>query len=314
MLAPVAAAMLEHAFWHHPQDGLAIFCRDNGFTQIWTPMTLPEQATVSDCCNLKPLMPACQGDGQFYVLTITRHGVQLYSGSHFGLEAIELPGATSIAEAISQTDGEHHSNMRSESSNGAARHFGTVVDDKSKERIVSYFRLIDTCVRAQLHTERAPLVVAGLDYLLPLYAEANQHPGLLDTGITGNPEQLPEKELHERTWAIVAPLFEKASAQARERYAQQRDGARSSWDLATVLRAAHHGRIETLFLAAEVNRWGVYDAVSDTFREDPTEGAADNGDLLNKALIYALSTHAHVEVVAKAQMPDQRDIAANFRF
>jgi len=76
MLAPVAAAMLEHAFWHHPQDGLAIFCRDNGFTQIWTPMTLPEQATVSDCCNLKPLMPACQGDGQFYVLTITRHGVQ----------------------------------------------------------------------------------------------------------------------------------------------------------------------------------------------------------------------------------------------
>ena len=315
MLSPVAAAMLEQAFWHHPQDGLAIFCRENGFRQLWAPMALPEQATVSDCCNLKTLMPACQGDGLFYVLTLTRHGVHLYSGSRFGLDAIDLPGSAAIEESLAQPDGEHHSNLRPGSgSSTGARHLGTVVDDQSKERILSYFRLIDTCVRALLHTERAPLVMAGLKDLLPIYAEANHHPRLMDAGIAGNPEQLPVKELHERAWAIVAPLFEQASLQARERYAQQRGGARSSGDLPTVLRAAHHGRIETLFVAADVNRWGTYDAVSDAFREELTEGAAANGDLLNLTVIKALCTHAQVEVVAKAQMPDHQDIAANFRF
>ena len=49
----------------------------------------------------------------------------------------------------------------------------------------------------------APLVLAGVDYLFPIYREANTYPHLLDKGITGSPEELTIKDLHRQSLSLV---------------------------------------------------------------------------------------------------------------
>lgn len=316
IIAPALTAIEHPDFWTHPGDGLALFCRESGFQHLWVPATMPEQAMVSEHCHIKPLMPLLQGDGRFYLLELTQHGVHLYTGSRFGLSEIALPGApASIDEALGHPESEHHTEVRTvhAAGRGAPHYFGTVGDERAKDRIKEYFRRVDTCVCGLLHDQRAPLVTAGVEYLLPLYWEVNHYPHLVQGMIPGNPDHLTSISLHDRAWAVVAPQFAKAADAARERYAPLRGSERASNDLSDILRAAVLGRVEDLFVASDCERWGSYDKGDDKLREhDPRW--PDDDDLLNLALISALATRAHVQVVPQALMPHQSVIAAVFRY
>ncbi len=317
ILAPAITLSGAAAFWAHPADGLALFCSADGVRHLWLPTVMPELAVVSGHCHLKPLMPLLQGDGRFYLLELTQHGVDLHVGSHVGLKSIPLPGAPpSIEEALGVSDTEHHAEVRRLHRSGEGSlvyNGGTVGDDDAKERIKQFFRKIDSCVCALLHAERAPLVIAGVGYLLPLYWDVNRYPFLIQAGITGSPEQNAMPALHDRAWEIVAPHFSKADDEAGERYAQLRGSARASDDLATVLRAAYQGRIEDLFVASDTERWGSYEVLGDKVREHEPRRANDD-DLLNVALLQAIATRARTQVLPRAQMPDGSDVAAVFRY
>lgn len=316
ILTPAITLTGASDFWTHPAHGLALFCRADDVRHLWLPGVVPELTVVSDHCHLKPLMPLLQGDGRFYLLELTQHGVDLHVGSHVGLQQIALPGApASIEEALGIGDTEHHTEVRTlhGSGQGTGVDFETVDDENAKERIRQYFRKIDSCVCALLHAERTPLVIAGVGYLVPLYWEVNRYPFLIQAGITGSPEQTPFATLHARAWEIVAPHFSKADDEARERYTHLHGSARTSDDLATVLHAAFQGRIEDLFVASDTERWGTYDVLSDKVREHEPRRAND-GDLLNIALLQALATRAHTQVLPRAQMPGGGDVAAVFRY
>ncbi len=317
ILAPAMELLETPAFWAHPQDGLALFCSDQGLRQIWLPVMMPELVVVGAHCHLKPLMPLLQGDGDFYLLELTQHGVLLHAGSRFGLRPIDLPGAPdSIEAALGVIDGEHRAEVRTlhGSVHGASVYSGNVGDEDAKERIKQYFRRIDASVCGLLHAQRAPLVTAGVGYLLPLYWDVNRYPFLIQAGISNNTDLVKVQTLHDRAWEMVAPHFSKADDEARERYGQLRSSDRASDDLATILRAVHQGRVEDLFIASDSERWGTYDALSDKLREHEPRAAHDS-DLLNTALIQALATRVRTQVVPRAQMPaGSSDVAAVFRY
>jgi hypothetical protein len=66
----------------------------------------------------------------------------------------------------------------------------------SKENIKRYFRRIDKGLHELVRDERVPLVLAGVDYLHPIYKKVNSYPHLMEAGVGGNPERLSAKELH----------------------------------------------------------------------------------------------------------------------
>ena len=316
MLGPVTKATQDPGFWAHPGDGLALFCGVDGFQHFWLPVAMPELVVVSERCHLKPLIPLLQGDGRFYLLDLTQHGVRLYTGTRFGLQPIELPGApASVEEALGPTDIERHTGERliNAAGQGSSRKFGTVGDERAKERIQEYFQRIDSCVCALLHGEHAPLVIAGVEYLLPLYAEMNHYPHLMAAGIPGNPHSSQTAILHERAWEVVAPHFAKAADEAGERYARLHGSGRTTGDMKTVLSAVTQGRVDELFVASDRERWGRYDVLHDEVREHEPRWP-DDEDLLNLALITALAIRSRVLVLPLAQMPDQQEIAAILRF
>jgi hypothetical protein len=125
-----------------------------------------------------------------------------------------------------------------------------------------------------------------VDYLLPIYREANTYPHLLEEGIEGNPDRLSGQELHDRAWALVGPRFDRKQKQAADQYRQLAGTGRTASELEQVVTAAHRGEVETLFVALGRHRWGRFDAEAGRVEEHEPPQPGDE-DLLNCAAVHA---------------------------
>lgn len=333
MLAPAQALLNDADFWRHLGDGLALFIAPDGtMTRYRLPLTFEELVTVTRRFHLKPLLRLLSGDGRFYILALSQGDLRLLEGTRDSVSEVSLSDVpTSLAEALSDEVMERqlrwHSlgnslgrgrpgRMHPGGVGGSAYHGTGGGEEDEKERIMRYFQVVDRGLRDLLE-ERGdiPLVLAGVDYLLPIYAEANSYPHLLGEGITGNPEMLSARELHSRAWALVEPMFQRAQQEARARFAQEsgREDGLASSDLKTVLQAAHQGRIAALFLPAGRRFWGVYRPGSGNVHVHP-EMQPEDQDLLDLAAVVTYSQGGAVYVVDEDEVPGGGDLAAVYRF
>jgi hypothetical protein len=168
-------------------------------------------------------------------------------------------------------------------------------------------------LREILREEDAPLVLAGVEYLHPLYHEANTYPHLIEKGIAGNPDHSRIETLQEQAWPLVEPIFQQAQAAARAQYERYAGTGRASHDLATIVPAAYDGRIETIFVALDQQQWGTYDPATRQLRMAQEPGATSE-DLLNVAAIQTFLNSGIVYVVEPDAVPGQGPVAAVFRY
>lgn len=279
---------------------------------------------VSDRFHIKPLLPLLSGDGRFYVLALSQNEVRLIQGTRYSVSEVDLEGVPeSLAEALRYNDPEKrlqfHTSTRTPGGKGerpAMFHgHGVASADDPKDYISRYFHRVDEGLRDFLQGEQALLVLAGVDYLLPIYREVNTYPHLVDEGIEGNPEELRAEELHERAWAIVQPLFLIAQKEAAAQY-RQLAGAGSeqaSNDLKEIIRAAYHGRVETLFVAVGLQQWGTFDPNTNAVQLHE-EAEPDDEDLLDFAAVHALLNGGTVYAVEPEKAPAEALLAAVFRY
>lgn len=87
-----------------------------------------------------------------------------------------------------------------------------------KQETLRYFQQVERGVRHATHDEHAPLLLAGIAYLLPIYRATNSYPQLLEEEIGVNCDDLGLEELHARAWALIAPHFGRVRTAAAERY------------------------------------------------------------------------------------------------
>ena len=189
---------------------------------------------------------------------------------------------------------------------------GVGIDD-TKDNILRYFRQVDRGLHEWLREERAPLILAGVDYLVPIYLEVNTYPQTLKDAVKGNPEALADEELHEKALDIIEPVFAGAAEEAVSRYRDLSATDLVSRDIKIVVPAAHEGRVETLFTAAGVRQWGTFDG--EEYRlELHGEAKPGNEDLLDLAAAQTLLHAGTVHVLAPEKMPDDSPVAAIFRY
>jgi hypothetical protein len=190
---------------------------------------------------------------------------------------------------------------------------GTGIDEH-KDNLLRFFRQVDAGIRTTLlRGQRAPLVLAGVEYLFPIYREASSYPHLVHEGIAGNPERLSAETLHRQAWSMLEPRFARAQEEAAARYRQLAGTGKTSTDVALVVPAAHHGRVEMLFTAREAQQWGTYDPEADRVHL-LAEGPPGSQDLLDLAVVEALTRGAAVHVVEPPRMPEPAAVAAVFRY
>jgi hypothetical protein len=180
---------------------------------------------------------------------------------------------------------------------------------------LQFCHAIDGALYEKLKNQKAPLVVAGVEYLHPIYQEGNTYPHLVEQGITGNPEILKPEELHDEAWQIVEPLFHKKEQEAMERYQELAgaDTGKASNDIKEIIPAAYFQRIDSLFVPVGRQMWGDFDP--DTMSVDlHPEPEPDDEDMLDFAAIHTLLNGGTVYAVEPEQVPEQAPAAAIFRY
>ena len=90
-----------------------------------------------------------------------------------------------------------------------------------------------------LREETTPLVLAGVEYLFPIYREANTYPYLLEQGVAGNPDKLKAETLREKAWGIVEPSVLQNQQEAAARYEELATTDRASTNISEIVPAAY---------------------------------------------------------------------------
>jgi hypothetical protein len=135
----------------------------------------------------------------------------------------------------------------------------------------------------------------------------------MEKGVTGNPEGLSNNELHEAAWEIVAQEFTKDQQFARERYYELSGTGKTGKDLKEVAEAALNARVDTLFVALGVQRWGSFDPADNTVTVHMDHQPGDD-DLLDLAAVQTFLNGGAVYAVNPDEVPDDRNIAAIYRY
>ena len=315
LLGPAERLLRDGLFRQHQSDGLAMFLSLGVFHYYPSPFVFEELVIVTDRFHIKPLLPLLSGDGRYFVLALSQNKIRLLQSTHYSvseLDVADLPEnlAETLRDDDSWKDLHMHSALSGKGKLSAITH-GDEVD--SKENIRRYFRRIDRGLHELLRNERAPLVLAGVDYLHPIYNEVNSYPHLMVEGIAGNPEQLSAAELHEQSWTIVRPHFQKAQQEAVDRYKEFISSGQASNRIRKIIPAAYHGRIELLFVIPDLQQWGTFDPDTDEIHLHKKEKTGDE-DLLEFAAIQTLLNGGTVYMVGAEKMPESDPLAAVFRY
>jgi hypothetical protein len=319
LLGPARDLLDDDIFWQHQSDGLAVFLSSKLFRLYRLPFDFEELLVVTDRFHVKPLLPLLSGDGRFYVLALSQNQIRLLQGTRYSVSEIDLEGVPeSLAEALRYDDPEkqlqfHTQTGGREGGRQAVFHGHGVVTEDDKQEILRFFHQIDRGIQDLLRDDEIPLVLAGVEYLLPLYQEANTYPHLMDRGVTGNPETLSPEELHQQAWQIVHPQFEQAQKEAIAQYKDLSDTERASKDIREIVPAAYYAKVDALFVAVGLQQWGTFDPQTNTIHLH-REAEPGDEDLLDAAAIQTLLNGGTVYAMEPEQMPDDVPLAAVFRY
>jgi hypothetical protein len=318
-LVRVIGLLENEGFWRHPSDGLAIFLSKDRFECYRLPIDFEEVVFVGNRFHIKPLIPLFSNNGRFYILAVSQNELRFFQGTRYRTSWIEpedLPD--SIREVLQYVDSERQIQFHTGTSSGSGQraamfHGQGVGRDDSKDKIIEYFRLIDGSVHKILQREKAPLIFAGVDYLFPMYKEVNTYPYLLDEAIEGNPEGLSDQELHDKAWEIVKPYFDQEQKEAVEKYEEYKVAEKATNDVKDIILAAYYGKIETLFVALDLQLWGVFEPDTNSVYIHQ-EAQPEDYDLLDYAAVQTLLNGGTVYAVGMDYVPGRPPMAAIFRW
>jgi hypothetical protein len=317
-LAPGRRLLDDVTFWKNQSDGLAVFLAPQFLCLFRLPLAFKDLVVGANRFSIIPLLPLISSNGRFYVLALSQHGVRLLQGTRDCVSEVDLKGVPrSLAEALLTHEAKEPFSFYGRRAGQGAGSWGGIFHghgvgiDDSKEEVLHYFQKIDRGLHPLLSEERAPLVLAAVDYLQPIYRKANTYAHLLEEGVAGNPDRLNSKELHGRAWPLVKPLFETAQQRAAAQYRQVAGTGHASCDLEAIVAAACQGRVETLFVALDRQVWGVFDPSTGRVEqhEQPLFGDVD---LLDHAAAHTLAHGRTVYAVQAEQVPSGTDVAAIF--
>ncbi len=322
ILKPIEELMRESTFWRNLGNGMALFRSPQYMESLELSRDVNELSVVSDRFHVKPLVHELNREGSFALLTLKLGEVQLYEGDRNSLTAVpETNMPASLADVLKYDEfrkqTQFHTGAPNRPESGRdAMFFGSGDADYDKVKAVkTYFRAVDKGLSEAINDRNIPLVLAGLDHLLPLYREVSGYKNIAEEQVSGDPKQLNEETLHERAWKALEPIFEsdKLNRTAKYKRLKAQGSSEASSDLDKIVPAAVHGRIDTLFLELGVQRWGRYDPDNMSAIEHDSPETGDI-DLLDFAAARTLASGGTVYVVKQDELPDGDSAAAIMRY
>jgi hypothetical protein len=313
-------------FWQNQDEGLAIFIAEGFFRYYCLPVSLDERAIVSERFHLKPLIPfVTGGDEKFYILALSQKKVRFFEATRTSIKEVEVEGMPENLNAALQYDetakaGQFRISTSKGGTNNSFQHAGSFHGQGSPDRdqhqkdILQFFYVVDKALHDVLRNKRSPMVLATVEYEVPLYQEANTYQHLLAESIsTENVQVVDPEELLQRALPLVEPHFTQAADNAIEYFGEALGAGRTSTDIQEVIPATFYGRVEQLLVAIDEQRWGNFDYQANQLKIH-TEAEPGDEDLIDAAAIQTLLNGGTVYAIAPDRIPDESPVAAVLRY
>jgi len=315
LLASVSRAMEEAPTPHPTAQGLAMFMSKDSVSYRYLREPVAERVVVGNEFFVRPLLPLLPRDDRFFVLALSQKQVQLYEGSASGIKERALEGIPeNVREDFKGHGFEreyqlHTASSRASGQKGAVFH-GPSLDEK--DRIAHFLRDVERGVAAALKGQQAPLILAAVDYLIPMYKTVNTYAHLSEDAIIGSPHLFGPSELYAAAWKIGEKNISQQEQGAFAVYQEHANTPLTSSNLRQILAEAQRGLIRFLFLSSSAERWG--SATSPEIVHLHRTQEPGDSDLLNLAATLTLRHGGQVFVRAPKQLPEGAEAAAVFRF
>ena len=303
-------------FWQYQDCGLAFFIDRAGIKYYRLPYSFAELVVVGQSFHLKPLLPVIANDNKFYLLALSQNQVRFFFGSHYSINELPLPENVppSLAEALKYDDPEKQTQFHTGDAGGSPIYHGQGVGTTdNKDEIKRFFNKIDDGLTGVLREENTPLVLAGVEFLLPIYHETNSYTNLLEKGVIGNPENMSAEELHQQAWQVIEPLLIAERNAAMEQYHNLLGTGEATQKLEEIVTAAVNGQIDTLFVRANTQKWGKFERQSNKVIVY-SEAEDSSVDLLDLAATNTFFQGGKIYVMDAEQMPEDALMMAILRY
>jgi len=316
-LEPIKALVNEIELWRNPSDGLVIFLSAEGLSYFKLPIAFDTMTYVGNRFYIKPLLPLYHGDGIYYVLELSQDYVKLYEATKYNFE--DLFVEQFAPDQLEKSVGFDYKPKMLQFRSGQATHGGSFhghgegKDDTINE-LRKFFRAIDLGLQKVIPNKQAPLILACVNSLYPVYKEISSYPNLYDKNISGDSEYKNKKKLHEDSWGVMQEYFEKTKKEKIARVTEILHTPKIASVISDIVPAAIHGKIDTLFVQKGVELFGRYDKEKSVVTLDE-KSDINNTALINLASAQAFKQGSKVYFLEPDEMPIQgRPMNALFRY
>jgi hypothetical protein len=308
-------------FWRKLSDCLAVFLDGSEVSYYTIPLEISESNYVADHLYLKPLAPLVNRHARFFIMVLSLGNMRFFDASEYNITEVNIEGliprGMEESQLLAADENQQQLQWRSqhgEPQQGAMFHgHGGGNESEKKQQIQKYFQEIDRGLMEMLHDEKAPLIVAGVDYLFPIFKDACNYKNLYDHHLVGNFDVIQPSEIHNRVWDLIKNDFKADLEKKKEKYHELLKVDRAAYQLEEVIPGSIVGRTDTLFLEKDRNVWGSYDESSHSITIDE-EKNINNACLLNRSAINTIKNGGEVYILDPANMPEDVSTAAIFRY
>lgn len=322
LLSSAKRLLEDEVYWKHLSQGLALFAGKDHSAQFRLPVAFEERLVIGERFHLSPLLTLLQDEGRFYLLSVSQNRVRIFQGTRFTMVELEPKNfPTSLQEILRVKQFEKHMQSHTGERGVVDRPGGGDVimhgqgtpEEDAKKDLLDFFHKIDRGLQKVLAEERVPMVFAGVEYLFPIYKEANSYDYLVEEPVTGNPDDLSAKELHGRAWKVVQPVFARNRHEAAQEFGRLNAQGHGSTKIEEILLMAHDGGVQALFVAGDAEQWGKFDPDSRSVELHDRRGK-DSEELLNLTAIFVIEHGGEVFLVDSKDVPEEGVVAASFRY
>lgn len=318
MLQPGFDLQQDDDFWRRQQKGLGVFIAPDHFRYVQLPFEVKEQSYLNHSFYTTSLLPLLTSREHFYVLVLSKHKATFYEADAFGMREVPVEGMPRGMDDVIHFEEKGGKDVfRTGSSGGgqgASYHGMGEGRPDDKENISMYLDEVEeTLWKEVLSTKNIPLMLAAVDYIIPIFKKRTRYRHVVDEALTGNFEHENVNTIYEKAREKMRPYFEKDKEQALERYANNSTSGLTSSIPADVIPACYYSRVDVLFVQKDAQLWGKFNEQDNDLQ---LHGAEQEGDecLVNAAAAKAIETGAAVFKLDKEQMPADSPMAALMRY
>lgn len=317
LLEPVYQVPLESESWDLHAETLAIFSSQDIFSSFKLPFQCPAEEILGPHFNIKPLIRFLMYDRPFYILALSQNDVRLFQSTFYETIQMDVKELSEDLTRLFPREKEKKLQFHTGSSGSSGKknvlyHGQGAGKDDNNVEISKLFRVIDQIVVKTLHGENAPLIIAAVEYLHPLYKEVNSYQNICDPGVIGNPDELSGDELQFLAKEIIDQSFEQSVNQEYNNLLSLQPKEKASTDDETIIKAAAQGRVKSLFVDQDAACFGVFDEKTQdvTCLNDEAEPGME--DLCNFAAIKTILQGGAVYLLPEKHKTSK--MAAIFRY